>query len=253
MLNTAELDAYQSDGIVVPAQGLSSDGFKAVQQTVDRFLSSRVGLDTDYVPHLIEQDKSWLEIGALPEILDCVAQVLGDDIILWGSGLFCKRSTQGKATPWHQDAQYWPIRPLETCTVWIAIDDSTTENGCLEVMPGSHRSRAIFEHVVDDSDDVVLNQAMTEKDLRAFEPRAIQLGKGQYSMHDAFLVHGAKPNRSGKRRGGLAFRYMPSTSHFDRDLGARQARELGVVDISQRSLHLVRGIDRCALNDIAKT
>ncbi len=53
-----------------------------------------------------------------------------------------------------------------------------------------------------------------------------------------------------RRRAGLAYRYLPTTSSFDRDLGARQARELDVVDISQRELHLVRGIDRCGRDDI---
>lgn len=48
----------------------------------------------------------------------------------------------------------------------------------------------------------------------------------------------------------LTFRYMPTTSHFDRALAKRQANELGVIDISDRNLHLVRGIDRCGRNDI---
>ena len=80
--------------------------------------------------------------------------------------------------------------------------------------------------------------------------RAIELAPGEFSVHDAYLVHGAAPNRSGRRRAGLAYRYMPSTSYFDRDLAIRQVRELGVVDISRRQLHLVRGVDRCGRNDL---
>jgi ectoine hydroxylase-related dioxygenase (phytanoyl-CoA dioxygenase family) len=251
MLSPSEIATYRQDGILAPGGTLSEESFAGIKRTMDAFLAARPDVVADYVPHLIEQDRSWLAHGACEEILDVVGQVIGDDIILWGSGLFCKSTFTGKATPWHQDAQYWPIRPLETCTVWIAIDASTVENGCLEVMPGSHRDREIFRHGVDDSDEVVLNQAMDPRDLARFSARAIELAPGEFSVHDAFLVHGAKPNRSGKRRAGLAFRYMPTTSYFDRELAARQVRELGVVDISQRELHLVRGVDRCGRNDVA--
>ena len=99
----------------------------------------------------------------------------------------------------------------------------------------------------------MLNQAVTRDALADFSPRAVELSPAQFSVHDAFLIHGAKPNRSGKRRAGLAFRYMPATSFFDRALAVRQADELGVVDISKRELHLVRGVDRSARNDITRT
>ena len=70
---------------------------------------SRPDLDPDYIPHLIEIDRSWLGYAQHPAILDVVERILGPDIVVWGSALFCKRATGGKATPWHQDGQYWPI------------------------------------------------------------------------------------------------------------------------------------------------
>ena len=236
MLSASEIERYRDNGILVPNESIGAETFADIQRTLEAFLAARPNVVTDYVPHLIEQDRSWLALGAAEEILDVVAQLIGNDIILWGSALFCKSTFTGKATPWHQDAQYWPIRPLETCTVWIAIDASTVENGCLEVMPGSHRERRIYPHSVDDSDDVVLNQAVELDVLSDYSPRSVELSPGQLSVHDAFLIHGAKPNRSGKRRAGLAFRYMPATSFFDRELAVRQANELGVIDISQRGL-----------------
>ena len=65
----------------------------------------------------------WFEYATDPAILDMVEQLIGPDIVLWGSQVFCKPAHTGKEIPWHQDGRYWPIRPLATCSVWIAIDD----------------------------------------------------------------------------------------------------------------------------------
>ena len=64
-------------------------------------------------------------------------------MILWGCHVFCKPAGDGYATPWHQDGHYWPIRPLANCTVWVALEESTIENGCLRVIPRSHRDKVL--------------------------------------------------------------------------------------------------------------
>ena len=250
MLSLSEIERYHANGQLTPSFKLADEVMERVRAKMDMLFANHPELDPDYAPGLIELDESWLEIAALPEILDAVGQLIGNDIVVWGSAFFCKRGKGGKATPWHQDGQYWPMRPLESCTVWIAIDHSTTENGCLRIIPGSHQSREMLSHGDADSAEVVLNQAVSHDAMPDAEPIDIILEPGQLSIHDAFVVHGAEPNNSGARRGGLTFRYMPTTSHFDRELAARQARELDVIDISQRQLHLVRGIDRCGKNEI---
>ena len=61
--------------------------------------------------------------------------------------IFCKVEKNGKETPWHQDGEYWPIKPLETITVWLAIDEVTQENGPLQYIPGSHMGKKLEEHL----------------------------------------------------------------------------------------------------------
>lgn len=252
MLSAAEITTYNENGQLTPSFKLGDAVIKSVNDKMETLFEAHPELDPDYAPGLIELDQSWLEIAALPEILDAVGQLIGNDIIVWGSAFFCKRGKGGKATPWHQDGQYWPMRPLESCTVWIAIDHSTPDNGCLRVIPGSHKTREMLAHGDAADTKVVLNQAVSDEAMPDIEPLDVVLAPGQLSIHDAFVVHGAEPNNSGARRGGLTFRYMPATSHFDRALAKRQAQELGVIDISNRDLHLVRGIDRCGKNDIYK-
>jgi ectoine hydroxylase-related dioxygenase (phytanoyl-CoA dioxygenase family) len=68
---------------------------------------------------------AFLDLARDPEIVDLVSGVIGDDVILWGCHVFCKPAGDGYETPWHQDGHYWPIRPLATCTVWVALEPST--------------------------------------------------------------------------------------------------------------------------------
>lgn len=249
-LNAEEIARYRQDGIIIPRTGLSPATVAGLRTKLETFLAEQKITDADYVPDIIERDPSWLRVAVMPEILDAVAQLIGEDIIVWGSALFCKAGIGGKATPWHQDGHYWPIRPLETVTVWIAIDNVNSENSCLRVIPGSHRDRVSYTHDVDNSDTIILNQVLKPEHLQSAPARDIELAPGRFSIHDVYLIHGANPNNSGKRRAGMVFRYMPASSHFDRELAAKQVRELGVLDLTRRKLHLVRGVDRSGKNDI---
>lgn len=249
-LTTEDITSYHQDGIIVPRQGLDAGTTRALQEKLESFLKAENIIDADYVPDIIERDPSWIEFGTRPEILDAVAQLIGEDIIIWGSALFCKAGKGGRATPWHQDGHYWPIRPLATVTVWIAIDEVNSENSCLRVIPGSHRDRVSYPHDTDNSDAIILNQVLRTENFASAPPRDIELKPGHFSIHDVYLIHGANPNNSGKRRAGMVFRYMPATSFFDRELARQQVRDLGVLDLSRRKLHLVRGIERTGRNNI---
>jgi len=252
MFSINQLKSYRLDGQINSPVRLSPEMMEIITQKMRDLFSENPKLDQDYVPDLFKYDKTWLDIAKAPEILDSVAQLIGEDIICWGSAFFAKKGIGGKATPWHQDGQYWPIEPLETCTAWIAVDHVNQENGCLKVIPGSHRDKKHFAHFRDDSDDIVLNQALDLSLLSFGEPRNVILESGMFSIHDAFMIHGAEANNSGKQRAGLTFRYMPATSHFNRQKAQNMVKELGVIDISERDLFLMRGSDKSGLNDICE-
>ncbi len=250
MLEAHEITEYAKVGQVTPKQVLDEKTLSSLCSDLDDFLANQVDTTLDYFPALIEQDERWLGYATNPIILDMVSHLIGGNVIVWGSALFCKSAVGGKATPWHQDAEYWPIRPLETCTVWIAIDESNQENGCLQVVPGSHLNREIYEHEYDGDEKIVLSRQISKQYMEKTQLKPIALKPGMLSIHDAFIIHGAEPNNSGKRRAGLTFRYMPSSSFFDRDLAKRQSKELDIIDISERQLHLVRGQNLHSGNDI---
>ena len=179
-----------------------------------------------------------------PEIVDLVAQVLGPDVILWGCHVFCKPGGDGYETPWHQDGHYWPIRPLATCTVWVALDRSDKSNGCLRVIPGSQAGKQLHEHLHEDRTDLVLQQRMAAGAFDEKDAVDLELEPGQMSMHDVYMIHGASANRSPRRRAGVALRYMPATSLFDRALKPHDGKTGVPVAFAKRPLWLLRGQDR---------
>ena len=170
---------------------------------------------------------------------------IGPDLILWSSHLFCKPPGEGREVPWHQDGHYWPIRPLATCSVWVALDDVTLENGAMGWVPGSHASQRLYTHHTDSRGELALNQVLDSGQVDLDRARYNQLEAGQLSLHDVHLVHGSPPNRSPRRRAGLALRYMPSTSVFDRSISDPDI----VVDFTTMPIRLVRGRDRSGKND----
>ena len=247
MLTPEEVARYQETGQVTPKFRLSDDVVSDIRERMEAFFESRPDLDPDYTDSLIEADKVWLDYARIPDIVDAVSQLLGDNLLVWGAEFFCKQASCGKATPWHQDGFYWPVRPLEACSVWIAIDHSTPANGCMRIIPGSHNERHMYRHDVDDVTPQVLKQTLSPADMPDIEPVDVVLEPGMISFHDVYTMHGAERNNSGDRRAGLVFRYIPTTSHYDREL----AKELGgLVANPVRELHLVRGVDVCGLNDV---
>ncbi len=140
----------------------------------------------------VRGSRAFLDLARDPEIVDMVAQLIGDDVILWGCHVFSKPGGDGYETPWHQDGHYWPIRPLATCTVWLALDRSDRDNGCLQVIPGSHRDKALKDHLHEDRDDLVLSQRMAADTFDETQAVALELDPGQMSFHDVYMIHGAR-------------------------------------------------------------
>ena len=191
----------------------------------------------------------FLELAMDPQIVELVSGVIGDDVILWGCHVFCKPAGEGFETPWHQDGHYWPIRPLANCTVWVALEPSTRENGCLRVIPRSHRDHVLHPHLHEDRTDLTLNQRMADGTFDMGGAVDLELQPGEMSLHDVFMIHGAAANTSAQRRTGVALRYMPATSVFERDLRPVDGQTGIAVNFAQRPLWLLRGVDRSGRND----
>lgn len=257
-----EIEHYQQQGWVVPGYCLPPtqvDGMvNALNELIRRNPDVRPEkLVSAHVERTGNQDNGegvrgvadFLALAKNPDIVELVSDVIGKDVILWGAHVFCKPSGDGFETPWHQDGHYWPIRPLATCTVWVALEESSIENGCLRVIPKSHIGKNLYEHLHEDRQDLTLQQRMKAGSFDEDIAVDIQLEPGQMSLHDVYMIHGAKANTSRKRRTGVALRYMPATSLFDRSLKPMDGKTGVAVNFANRPLWLLRGVDRTGLND----
>ena len=257
-LTQEEVSRYRRDGVLVPRYRLPAARLAVLRAALDEVIADNPGVRPEHLvsAHVsgtneegVRGHRAFFEIAREPGILDIVARLIGEDIILWGCHIFCKPGGDGLEVPWHQDGHYWPIRPLATCTAWLALDDSTVENGCLRVIPGSHRAAALHPHLREDRDGLVLNRAIDPQFMDEETALDVELAAGQLSLHDVHIIHGSNPNRSPNRRAGVAIRYMPATSHFDREL-FKPGSQTGLhVDFATRPLWLLRGVDRCGRND----
>ena len=260
VLTPEQIERYHRDGFIVPDYRLPDAMLERMREALEALMAANPHLAADNMlcPHLMEAgvqglkgDPVWLEFASHPDILDFVEQLIGPDFLLWGTTVFGKPAFSGKEVPMHQDGEYWPIRPLATCSAWIALDDTTPENGCLRVIPGSHRDKRLLSHHQDDGDHLALNQAMDLSEYREEDAVPILLKAGQVSFHDVYLAHGSQPNRSPNRRAGFVCRYMPTSSHFDHAYGADLQQKSGIVDFSGRRVIQMRGGDLCGKNDFS--
>jgi len=145
-------------------------------------------------------------------LLDAVASVYGNDLVLAGTHFFCKYPVAELGTAyvaWHQDVTYWNLDPPQAISAWIAIDDVDEENGAMLFVPGSHR-HGILEHGKSDQHGNLLsiNQSLDEGLFDPTEAVTVHLKAGQVSLHDGMLIHGSHPNHSSRRRCGMTVRFI---------------------------------------------
>ena len=263
-LSEAQSTQYREQGYLIAPLRLSTERVAQLRASLERLIAANPNVRPEKLvsAHVVGKNgapnaegvrgsQDFLDLARDPEILDLVEQVIGPDIILWGCHVFCKPAGDGHETPWHQDGHYWPIRPLATCTVWVALEESSIDNGCLRVIPRSHLAQVSHPHLHEDRTDVALQQRLSDDSFDADTAVDLELQPGQMSMHDVYMIHGANANRSTKRRTGVALRYMPGTSVFERQLDPVQGRSGVPVAFATRPLWLLRGRDRTGRNDFS--
>ena len=255
-LTDAQVAEYHENGFVVPDYHLSEGTLEAIRATHNRLIAKYPQF-SDYCSALLPFDESFIKFARDENILNMVGQILGSNFALWNSSFFAKPAKIGTTTPWHQDGQYWAMRPLATCTVWMAIDDSTPENGCLRVIPGSHKGKNLRRHQVNDSPGLALNQELLPSEFDASKAVDMILKAGQISLHDVYLAHGSEPNQSDRPRRGMTLRFMPTSSYYDRDIEKerhqsnpyRSGDDSGLKRLQRVPLYLMRGVDLCGRNE----
>lgn len=143
-------------------------------------------------------------------VLDAVEDILGPDLLCWTTNFFIKEASHPGFVSWHQDSTYWGLEPDDVVTAWIAFTDVTEENGCMQVIPGTHTAIQLPHQDTFHKDNLLSRGQEIAVEVDQTKAVSLLLNAGEMSLHHIKLVHGSAPNRSDDRRIGLAIRYIPT-------------------------------------------
>lgn len=211
-LTTEEVAFYSDHGYLLPRrQVFAPDRFAELRSIFEEHLADKGDKLSDELdtPHF--RDPRLLGFLLADEVLDLVEPLIGPDIALWSSHFLSKDPFSGTPTPWHEDSAYWKGRLSaydRIVTMWLALDRSSHENGCVRVIPGTHRN-GFSEY-----DATGRERLFTKQITGAIEEASavdFELEPGQCSLHDGRIIHGARANTSPHRRTGYAMRYFSAT------------------------------------------
>ncbi|MEV0390115.1 phytanoyl-CoA dioxygenase family protein [Nonomuraea sp. NPDC050643] len=206
-------------------QDYDRDGYTIFRNVLDRDLIAEASdhvawlqakhpdrLGEDLGTELVAGDPFWVRLVSDARLLDIAELFVGPDIALFASHYISKPPFAGKPVLWHQDGAYWPLEPMRVVTLWLAVDEATTENGCLRVIPGSHRDDLHALRQRDDVDNVLGSEsAVTVDESKAVD---LVLSPGDVEVHHPNILHASNANTSPRRRCGLTIRYIPTSTRI---------------------------------------
>ncbi len=145
-----------------------------------------------------------------PRILDAVEDIIGPDILCWGTSFFIKEARNLGYVSWHQDSTYWGLEPPDIVTAWVAFTDSTAANGAMRVIPGTHQFDQVPHRDTFAADNLLSRGQEIEVDVDERQAVTLEFAAGEMSLHHVRLIHGSDPNPADDRRIGFAIRYIPT-------------------------------------------
>ena len=224
-LSPQQVESFNRDGFLKNLKVYEDGEIDPIRSFFDELLQRTLASGEDSysisTAHLLH-GTVW-DILTHPPIVAIARDILGPDVIGWGSHFFCKMPGDGKAVAWHQDASYWPMTPSRTATIWLAVDKADLSNACMKFIAGSHHHGHLTWRPSGEEENNVLNQTVDNAESFG-EIVPIELEAGEVSIHSDLLLHGSDANTSDRRRCGLTLRYCTPDVRAENDW-----REKGVL------------------------
>jgi hypothetical protein len=214
MLTSGDVEFFRTNGYLLPRRQLfSEEKLAELERIFDQHLADKGDKLSDELDTPHYRDPRLLDFLLSDEVLDTVEPLTGPDIALWSSHFISKDPFTGRETPWHEDSAFWDGRFSAydgIVTVWLALENpSTRENGCMRVVPGTHLLFGSSQYVPADRNSKTFHAELARVD----DGKAVdfELQRGEFSLHDGRIVHGAKANTSSIRRTGYTMRYFATS------------------------------------------
>lgn len=217
-LTCEQIDEFNRNGFLTGIRIFDEQEASSLRAYFDQLLAQYLseGKDSYAIATAHRKHGKVYDLLTHPRIVGYVKDILGEDVIAWGSHFFCKMPHDGKKVSWHQDAAYWPLTPSMAVTVWLAIDDADVENAAMRYIPGSHHHGELTSRMHEDDESEILYQSVANAEDFG-EPFDNILKAGEISIHSDLLLHGSLANNSDRRRCGLTMRYCRAevTAYLD--------------------------------------
>jgi hypothetical protein len=207
LLGSEQIRRYDEDGIVFPVPILPSADMKRFEEGFHD-LECRGGGMQKYMaaPHVFFP-WAW-ELATLPRLLDAAEDLLGPEVVIDSSLLLCKYPHDPAFAPWHQDGYHSGWYKTPSVSAWFAIVPATRENGCMQVVPGSHRGGRMAHTEAARENSLFGPTAEIQVKVDESQAVCVTLAAGEASFHHSSIVHGSPPNCSDQRRISLIVRFV---------------------------------------------
>ena len=220
-LDDVELLGEELDKII--AKG--PEGFEGKDEKPVLFRNMRAGTDENAVWQIVnvwEASGLFKHLLYHPTIVKAISQLTGfDNLQVWHDQVQYKPAETGGHTGWHQDAPLWPsIEPMTP--VWIPFDDADIENGCMWMVPGSHKWGNQMEYLRTQTMSEMEEffaigsgfEVPADSDHKNVRAVPCPVKKGAVHFHHSLTWHGSPKNHSPRKRRALAIHYMTSEAVF---------------------------------------
>lgn len=214
-------EQYQTNGFILPGKPLlAPEDFSELKQIFESLLQNKGEIKADELNRPHYEDPRLFKFLTAKPVLDLVESLIGPNIGLWSSHFICKEPFTGRKTPWHEDSKYWEgriDRMDKLATIWLAIDPSHRNNGCMRVIPGTHVLEEDFEYVAVDKATHTFSTELHDRYYDEKQAVYFELEPNHCSVHDGRIFHGALANTSPMRRCGYTMRYVSLDCVINKD------------------------------------
>lgn len=211
VLTDAQVEAFQKNGYHHPVRVMSEAQADACREKLETFeFDHGLIMKTPYrnKPHMVFK---WVnQLIRHPRILDTVEDILGPDLLVWGTSFFIKEPNDPAYISWHQDSTYWGLSHPDIVTAWVALTISDIPNGAMRVVPGTHLKDQLPHNDTFAEHNLLTRGQEVAVEVQDGNAVDMTLKPGEMSLHHVRIVHGSEPNRAHYRRIGLAIRYVPT-------------------------------------------
>ncbi len=206
-------DRYEQEGYAIVRNAVDPELLDEIRKHVD-WLHARYPEKKPKQLHVRDvDDPFYIRAAGDDGLLDIAEAILGPNIAVFATGYLLKEPGVGFPVLWHQDGSYWPLDPMEVTTLWLSIEASTPENGCMRVIPRTHTLNLQEMQTRNDVENFLESEIAPEF---VDESQAVDLilEPGDVSMHHPNIIHGSYANRSDKWRKTLIVRYIAASTRI---------------------------------------